>query len=282
MSKSSALGRGLESLIPQTKTITEEVIPSAQQELLNISLESIQENPRQPRKDFVPEDLADLVISIKEHGILQPIVVTKLGQGFELIAGERRLRASRELELETIPAIVREASEQEKLELALIENVQRAQLNAIEEAFAYKALIEEFGLSQEKVAERVGKSRSTIANDLRLLELPDEMCIALRSGKISKGHARMLLSEADFRRREKLFQEMLAGGMSVREAESRVLGIGKRSSVKDPNIAALEKTLREALGTKIDIKERGGKGNIKISFYSREELLDLIDQFSSI
>ena len=282
MPKPSALGRGLGSLIPQTKTITEELIPSAKQELLNIPLGDSRENPRQPRKYFAPEDLADLVASIKEHGILQPIVVTRMGHGFELIAGERRLRASRELDLETIPAIVREASEQEKLELALIENVQRAQLNAIEEAFAYKALIEEFGLSQEKVAERVGKSRSTVANDLRLLELPDEMRSALRSGKITKGHARMLLAESNDKKREKLFQEMLSGGMSVREAESRVLGSGKRASTKDPNIAALEKSLREALGTKIGIKERGGKGSIKISFYSRDELLDLIDRLSSI
>lgn len=285
MSKPSALGRGLGSLIPQTtpvKTLTEEIIPSAKQEFLDIPVLDVRQNPRQPRKYFEPEALEELKKSITQHGLMQPIVVTRKGHGFELIAGERRLRAHKELELEVIPAIVREASEQEKLELALIENVQRQQLNAVEEAMAYKALIEEFGLSQTEVAERVGKNSATISNDVRLLDLDPDMLDALRRKEITKGHARMLLAEHNQTKRQVLFEEMLLGKMSVREAEARVLGVGKRKSVKDPNLAALERKMREVFGTKVVISERGGKGMVKISFYSKEELLELLDRLNEI
>jgi ParB family transcriptional regulator, chromosome partitioning protein len=280
----SALGRGLGSLIPQKQSITEQVIPQARTQVLEVGVNDIVENPRQPRHHFSPADLEDLIASIKEHGILQPLVVTRVGSTFELIAGERRLRASRTLGLKTVPVIVRDANEQQKLELALIENIQRQDLNAFEEALAYKALVDEFNLTQEDVGKRVGKSRSNVANILRLLELPEEMLHALRDGKITKSHARTLLAESNDVKREALFEAMLNGGVSVREAEARVVSAPRKSSSKtsrkDPNLLAHEKRLREILGTKVEIKESGGKGNISIAFYSRDELLDLLDRLS--
>jgi ParB family chromosome partitioning protein len=278
----SALGRGLGSLIPHKQTITEQVIPEARTLVLEVPVGDIVENPRQPRRHFSPADLEDLIASIKEHGILQPLVVTRLGETYELIAGERRLRASRTLGLKRVPVIVRDANEQQKLELALIENIQRQDLNGLEEAFAYRALVDEFNLTQEEVGRRVGKSRSNVANMLRLLELPEKMLHALRDGKITKSHARTLLAEPHEMKREALFEAMLAGGVTVREAEARVTAPRRSGSKavlkKDPNILAHEKRLREILGTKVQIKESGGKGSIRISFYSREELLELLDQ----
>ena len=280
----SALGRGLGSLIPQRQSITEQIVPEAHTIVLEVSVDDIVENPRQPRRHFNPEDLEDLMESIKEHGILQPLVVTRLGQTFELIAGERRLRASRALGLKTIPVIVREADEQQKLELALIENIQRQDLSPVEEAIAYKALLDEFNLTQEQVGKRVGKSRSNVANIVRLLELPESILTALKEGKIFKSHARTLLAEDDPQKRQTLFEQMLNGGVTVREAEARVSSSPRSSarsiSKKDPNILAHEKRLREIFGTKIDIKESAGKGSISISFYSRDELIDLLDRLS--
>lgn len=276
-----ALGRGLGSLIPHKQTITEQIIPEARQEVRDIDVSAIHENPRQPRHFFAAEDLEDLMKSIEQHGIIQPIIVTESGEGYELIAGERRLRASRALGLKTIPAIVREADDQQKLELALIENIQRQELNAIEEALAYRALVDEFNLTQEQVGQRVGKSRSTVTNILRLLELPEEMLEALQEGKITKSHARTLLAETDPQKQHVLFAQMLTGQVTVREAEARVGGkypSRPKTTQKDPNLAAHEKRLREVLGTKVDIVENGGKGKINISFYSREELMGLLDQ----
>lgn len=285
----SALGRGLGSLIPQKSGgagsgFAGQTIHASKTQVLEVPVGDIVENPRQPRHHFSPADLEDLIASIKEHGILQPLVVTRVGRTYELIVGERRLRASRTLGLKTVPVIVRDANEQQKLELALIENIQRQDLNAFEEALAYKALVEEFNLTQDEVGKRVGKSRSNVANILRLLELPEEMLHALRDGKITKSHARTLLAEQNDVKREALFEAMLNGGVSVREAEARVVTSRKSSSKistkKDPNLLAHEKRLREILGTKVEIKESGGKGNISIAFYSRDELLDLLDRLS--
>lgn len=273
-----ALGRGLGSLIPHAQTFTQHLMPDVQHEILDVEVARVRENPRQPRTYFSPSELEDLMSSIQEHGIIQPLIMTRSGSDFELIAGERRLRAARTLGLKTVPAIVRDATEQQKLELALIENIQRHDLNAIEEAIAYRALIDEFNLTQELVAKKVGKSRSNVANILRLLELPEDILIALKEGKITKSHARTLLAESDPTKQLVLFKQMLSGGVSVREAEARV--ISKQShqtkKEKDPNITAHEKRLREILGTKVDITESAGKGKIVISFYSREEFLDLL------
>lgn len=281
-----ALGRGLGSLIPGKQTITEQVIPSARREVVEVAVEKVRPNPRQPRAHFAPEELAELVSSIKEHGVLQPLTVTRAGDGYELVAGERRLRASKLAGLKTVPAIVRDASEQQKLEWAIIENTQRADLNPVEEALGYKALTEEFGLTQDEVARKVGKSRSAVANMLRLLELPEEMLFAIRDGRITKSHARTLLAEPDDAKRRALYQSMLSGGVSVREAEARVAHAAgaKRApsggGAKDPNIAAHERRLREILGTKVSIQEKGGKGKVTIEFYSKEELIGLLDKLS--
>lgn len=282
-----ALGRGLSSLIPQkaAQTATAQIVPAeAFRAVLDVDVTKIQANPHQPRKDFTPADLEDLIQSIKHHGILQPLVVTKKGDGYELVAGERRLRASRALGLKTVPAIVREATEQQKLELAIIENVQRADLNAYEEALAYKALVDEFGLTQEQAAQRMGKSRPAIANALRLLDLPDEMLSALREGKITKSHARTLLAEENPDKRRALFSRMLEGGFTVRDAEDAVSSPRLRAarSSKDPNVAAHERKLREILGTKVRLEVKNGRGSIKIDFYSPEELLDLLSRFEKM
>ena len=289
MSAKSALGKGLGSLIPgATKPVsyTEKAIPQAKQEVLEIPVSEIGVNPRQPRTHFSPGDLEDLIGSIKEHGVLMPIVVTKEGDRYEIIAGERRFRASKTLGLKTVPAIVRKANEQEKLELALIENIQRQDLNAVEEAYAYRALIDEFNLKQEEVGKRVGKSRSTVANILRLLDLDEEILDAIKEGKITKSHARTLLAETDDIKRDLLFHAMLSGKMSVREAEEKAggkkEGKEKKVKVKDPNILAHEERLREILGTKVDIQEKRGKGKVSIHFYSREELFDLLDRLTEL
>jgi ParB family chromosome partitioning protein len=279
-----ALGRGLGSLIPNAPrpTLTEQVIPEARREVVDVPLDRIRENPRQPRQFFSPAELEDLIASVKEHGVVMPVVVTRVGDGYELIAGERRTRACRALGLRTIPAIVREASEQEKLELALIENVQRQDLNAVEEAIAYRALVDEFGLTQEQVAARVGKNRSTVANILRLLDLPEDVLAALREGRIAKSHARTLLAETDPAKQHALFQALLGGGITVREVEARVGGKVPRAGAagKDPNILAHEGRLREIFGTKVEIQETDGRGKISISFYSKEELRELLTRLS--
>lgn len=280
----SGLSRGLGSLIPQTGSLTARVLPKTDEGLEAISVSAIKENPYQPRTHFSASELEDLTLSIKEHGIMVPLVVTRSGDGYELIAGERRLRAARNLGMKTVPAIVRSASEQQKLELALIENIQRQDLGALEEATAYKALTDEFNLTQAQVSERVGKSRSEVANTIRLLDLPTEMQMALREGKLTRSHARTLLAERDLPKRQVLFEAMLKGGMTVREAESKVSSAVSAHvrRGKDPNLAAHEKALRDALGTKVEIQERAGKGKIMLHFYSKQELLDLIHRLADL
>lgn len=243
----------------------------------------IKENSQQPRSHFDDDALSDLKASILEHGILQPLVVIETGKGkYELIAGERRLRASRALGLEKIPVVVRpHADEQQKLELALIENIQRQDLNPVDEARAYQALMSDFGLLQEDIAGRVGKARSTIANALRLLELEADVLNALVDGRISKSHARTLLAEPVPSRRRELFAQMLTGKMTVREAEAKSGGKNRKPGIgKDPNVAALEAELREKLGTKVIIDMQGGTGKVTVYFYSREDLKELVDKFT--
>lgn len=255
-------------------------------QVLDIPVGEIRPNPRQPRAHFAPEELQDLVASIREHGILLPLVVTRAAEGYELVAGERRLRASKLAGLATVPAIVRDATEQQKLELALIENVQRQDLNALEEAVAYEALVEEFGLTQEQVAERVGKSRSAVANTLRLLDLSEPMREALREGNITKSHARTLLAESDPAKRMALFEAMLAGGVTVRQAEKTVAVHAHRRIVSgsptDPNMLAHTKRLEEILGTKVEIRERAGKGTITLHFYAKDDLADLLHRLAEL
>ena len=281
-----ALGKGLDSLIPNARKIMGESSAAAKTDRVwQIPLTEIIPNPEQPRRVFDHQDLEDLVASIKKHGIMQPITVTERADGgYELIAGERRFRASQIAGLATIPALVKIASEQEKLELALIENIQRQNLNAIEEAFAFKRLIDEFNLTQQEVADQVGKSRPVVANTVRLLELPDEIQRALMDGRLSAGKARALLSLKSTKEQLDVFNGMLNEGGTVRDVEAAVAAKGpesrKGSVRRDPNVQALENQLSQALGAKATIRLRGDHGSIEVQFTSREELRRIIEEIS--
>jgi ParB family chromosome partitioning protein len=282
-----ALGKGLNSLIPQQQKNVRKIIRketgliSDKTKILDIPISQIFPNPEQPRKEFDHEDLENLVDSIKTHGILQPLIVTELEDGnYELIAGERRLRASQIAGLEKVPAILRNASQQQKLELAIIENIQRQQLNSLEEAYAYSRLIEEFNLTQEEVAKQVGKSRPVIANTIRLLSLPEIIQRSLISGEINMSKARALLSLKDEKEQLDMFHSMKGEKISVREIESAIEKKGqssrKGSVRRDPNLRAQEELLEESLGAKVRITKKGERGNIVIEFFSTEELKRII------
>ncbi len=286
-----ALGKGLHSLIPQDISgrtrIRKETTLAGQQidQVWHIPVSEIVPNPHQPRKHFSHQELEDLVASIKQHGVMQPLVVTeRLDGGYELIAGERRLRASTIAGLPTVPAIVRQASEQDKLELALIENIQRQDLNPMEEAFSYKRLVDEFGLTQQDVATKVGKSRSLIANTIRLLDLPTEIQQALMQGDINTGQARAILSLKEEKDQLSIFREMMQKSVSVRDVEKSVAEKGqasrKGSVRRDPNVMAKEQELEEKFGAPVRITERGEKGIITISFFSKDELKRLLQLLS--
>jgi ParB family chromosome partitioning protein len=229
-------------------------------------------DPNQPRKNFKHRELEDLAASIKEHGIIQPITVAKRADGkYEIIAGERRFRAANMLGLTKVPVNFRAAESQDKLLLALIENIQREDLNPIEEAEGYRRLIAEFSLTQEDVAKKVGKARSTIANTLRLLDLPQEIRDALAQGIIPAGSARAILSLKDADSQIKLYKKLVTEHLTTRDVEQGVRRRSGREQRRDPMIAALEEQLRDALGSRVDIKSRAGKGAIIISFFSDEE-----------
>jgi ParB family transcriptional regulator, chromosome partitioning protein len=284
-----ALGKGLGSLIPQQKqrkSVRKETgYPLNGDQIWHIPISEIVPNSEQPRRDFSHADLEDLIGSIKKHGILQPVTVIEQDNGeYELIAGERRLRASQMAGLATVPAIVRGATKQEKLELALIENIQRQNLNPVEEAFAYRRLIEEFGLTQKEVSDQVGKSRSYVANTVRLLDLPEDIQKALIDDNLSVGKARALLSLKNERDQMNMFASMIGERATVRDVERAVASKGQKSrkgSVRrDPNILAQEQLLEERLGTKVRITKKGEKGTIVVEYYSNEELDRLLDELT--
>ena len=290
MKKSSGLGRGLGSLIPE-KPLEKVVSTSSNPEttsgrVLEVSVDAIVPNPRQPRTYFSPSDLEDLIASIKEYGIIQPLVVTQTQDGYELIAGERRLRSAKAAGLERVPVVVRTATEQEKLELALIENIQRHDLSPVEEARSFKALIDSFDMTQEAVAKKLGKSRSVIANTVRLLDLNDEMLQALQEGEITRSHARALLAQQDHILRNQMFLQMLNGDMTVREAED--LSTAKRKKrtpekKQDPNLLSHERSLETLFGTKVRIEEKpNGKGKIVIEYYSKDDMFTILDLIGTI
>ncbi|OGL68106.1 hypothetical protein A3B21_02395 [Candidatus Uhrbacteria bacterium RIFCSPLOWO2_01_FULL_47_24] len=251
--------------------------------VLQVAPDRIDPNPRQPRTIFNEEKLQELKASIKEYGILEPLIVTEKNDGrFELIAGERRLRAVKMLKLKTVPVVVRHADDLEKLELSLIENIQRQDLNPIEEAEAYRELVETFGLTQEEAAKKAGKSRESISNALRLLELPTEMQTSVASGKISPAHARILLSIDNPRARKEVFDRMVGEGLTVREAQDLAAPKirRKRTSTKDPALLADEMRLRETLNTKVQIEKSGERGKIVIQFYSDQDYSEIIGKIS--
>ncbi len=289
------LGKGLESLIPKKPTqptseeevkpeiITEEEKPGAvgKEEVIQVDIEKISPNPQQPRKNFDESTLKELADSIKEHGIVQPLVVTKIGEDqFQLITGERRWQAAKLADLVQVPAIVREASEQQKLELSIIENIQRSDLNPMERARAYKRLVSEFGLTQEEVGKKLAKSRVAITNTLRLFNLPEEVQQAVLEGKLSEGHAKAILSLDTEAEQLALFRKVVLHNLSVRDVERGVHKIKGyfRKKIKDPYLQDLEKKLEETLGTKVNIKKRKEGGEIVIDFYSDEEMNGIIDK----
>jgi ParB family chromosome partitioning protein len=251
--------------------------------LTEIDIDRILPNSHQPRKNFDEEALEELASSIREHGVVQPVLVRPLEDGFfQLIAGERRWRAAQRAGLIRVPAVIRPAGEHAALELALIENLQREDLNPMEEAQAYERLVVEFGMTQDEVARRVGKNRATVANMLRLLRLPPEVQQWLRENRLSTGHAKALLSLSDLNAILDTARKIIQGNYSVRQAEtlvSRYAGTGpERDELAggadrvDPNVKAAIHALEQALGTKVTVQESGGKGKIELHFYSFEEM----------
>lgn len=277
------LGRGLSSLIPGAEINT--TVVNSENSIQQINVEQIFSNRWQPREYFDRVQLEDLVASIKAHGILQPLTLTKSGvDSYELIAGERRWQAAKIAGLKTVPAIVRTASDQQKLELAIIENIQRQDLNPVEEAKSFQRLIDEFSLTQEEVAARVGKKRSSIANSLRLLELPAPIIKALTDGEISTGHAKVLLSLPTEKAQLMALDKIVTGKLSVRGVEAEIKPktvIGERKKYNDPVIKSLEDILQQSLGTKVHVHQHTGKGGtIVIDYFSAEELQRLVGKIS--
>lgn len=309
MAKKFGLGRGLGSLIPDKKSelsATDDTIKDQstapkeepteispplsaavsfgkeKQKIENIEPHNIITSHFQPRQVFVHTALEELVNSIKEYGILEPLIVSPLNDGrYRLVAGERRLRAAKILDLQTVPAILRTVSEQERLEISMIENIQRRDLNPIEEATTYNKLVNEFHLTQEEVAKKVGKSRSRIANSLRLLSLPKEIQSFLTSGKLTVGHAKVILELGSQEEQLKMVKRVLGQKLSVRDIEQKVrVRVGKKATpISDKEMEA-QKILAEYLKTKVKIKPRKRGGSIEIEYYSDEELDAFVEKLS--
>ena len=293
------LGRGLGALIPTAGIRTStafsqaEAMPDASRGALMVPTADIMPNPRQPRTSTTPEALTELADSIRQHGLIQPVILARTRPTdpvpYQLIAGERRWRAAQLAGLAAVPAIVKDASPQELLELALVENIQRADLNALEEAAAYQALMQDFGLTQEEVAERVGRSRVAVANILRLLRLPDRVKELLVTGVLSEGHARALLGLPDSATLMRAAEQVVARQLTVRETEELVRRLqgSERTAVEeaetveppvDPHTRQLENALRGVLGTKVSLQRGRRGGKLVIHFYSDEELQNIYEQ----
>ena len=289
------LGRGLDALIPTdiddfvSDSLPEELKEDSQN-IAQVDVSKVVPNPHQPRTEFSESDLKDLSDSIKVHGIIQPLVVIKITGGkYQLVAGERRLRASKLVGLKKVPAIVRTFSEQEQLELAVIENIQRAELKPLEVSVAYTKLIEQFNLTHDQIAERVGKGSSTVSNSIRLLNLPHAAKIALQKGSITEGHARAILSIEDNAGQTFLLEEILKSKLTVRETEEAARRLKKGEINKKPVKAkeirkehmALTNSLGKFLGTKVGIQSTAKGGRLVIEYYSDEELGRIIEQIKN-
>lgn len=288
MAAKRGLGKGIDSLIPMNPSIikenTDEKLLQAEME---ININEIEPNKDQPRKKFDEDSLAELAESIKAHGIIQPLVIRKNGKLYTIIAGERRWRAARMAGLKKVPAIVKDYSSREVMEIALVENIQREDLNPIEEALAYKNLIDEYNLKQDEVAERVSKSRTAVTNSLRLLKLSDKVQQMVIDEIISGGHARTLLSLEDSQKQEELATRILDEKLSVRETEKIVKSLGnKRVKKEKPKgtedidpifIMDAENRLKEAVGTRVKVSHKNNRGKIEIEYYSNEDLDRILD-----
>jgi ParB family chromosome partitioning protein len=296
MTKKPGLGRGLDALIPlgNEPASGEEVTPRSASTpvsggITQVALQSIQPNPRQPRSQMDKQELNELADSIRRNGVLQPIIITPAAQPdqYVLIAGERRLVASRMAGLNEIPAIIRQASELERLELALIENVQRTDLSPMEAAEAYRQLDDEFGLSHEEIADRVGKSRTAVTNTLRLLKLPADVRQALNDKHISEGHARALLGLPTSQAQSSALHTILKNDLNVRQVEELVRRLtGERPErakkpTPTPEVTALEERLRQSLGTRVELRPQRKGGTLVLHYYSEEELDALVERLLS-
>lgn len=283
-----ALGKGIGALIPSAPArrsmpdaASSEPTATAAGNVQAVPVDAIDMNPRQPRTRFDDDALGELAASIKDRGVLQPILVRAAAKGrYELIAGERRLRASKLAGLERIPALVKEANDSESLVIAIIENVLRADLSALEEAHAYQALMQEFSLTQDEVAKRIGKSRPAITNTLRLLQLPEETQRELAEGRITAGHARALLAVSNPSARTALTREIVTRGLSVRDAEKAVARArSKPASGHDPDVRRLESDMSRALGTKVAVRAgKDGAGTLEIAYFSDDDLARVAGQ----
>lgn len=278
----SGLGKGLDALIPSGQKTT-----AGEGGVTHILIDLIQRNPRQPREKFDMEELENLAASIREHGVIQPLIVSPAKNGvYVLIAGERRLQAARKAGLKTVPVVIRHATDQQLLELALIENVQRADLNAIEEAEAYQHLSKEFKLSHETIAARVGKSRVAVTNTMRLLDASAAVKQALVDGRISEGHARALLALSTAKAQEELLKKIIELDLSVRTTEMmarKYAGqkpVFKRRSSPSADVNDVERRLRSSLGTKVALKHGKKGGTVTIYYYSDEELDSLLEKLT--
>lgn len=282
------LGKGLGALLgdkPVEEVIYNEKVENASGNVVELKIIDVEPNKQQPRQKFDDDSLEELAASIREHGVISPIIVTKSENGFyKIVAGERRWRAAKKAALKTIPAVIKNLDELEIQEIALIENLQRQDLNPVEEALGYKKLMDDFMLTQEQIAAKMGKSRSSIANSLRILNLPEDVIGFLHDGKISFGHAKVILSCENKTRQSEIAKEIIKGDLSVRATEQLVKAKPKTAGSKpktDLNLKlafeAIEKSMSSALNTKVVINDRGNKGTIQIEYYSSDELQRLTE-----
>ncbi|MCE5172481.1 ParB/RepB/Spo0J family partition protein [Paenibacillus profundus] len=280
---SKRLGRGLDALIPSLSVNDDDKV-------VEVSLQQLRPNPYQPRKNFDEQSIQELAESIKQHGVIQPIIVRSVLKGYEIIAGERRFRASQLLGQATIPAVVRNFSDQQVMEIALIENLQRENLNAIELALAYQALMDQFALTQEELSVKVGKSRSHIANFLRLLQLPEEVKEYVSRGTLSMGHARAIVGVKDPVKVKQLAKSAISQEWSVRQLEEAIQQLHKKGKTadkaktarKDPYLDELEENLRERFRTTVKIKQNKDKGKIEIAYFSKQDLERLLEMLQTL
>lgn len=278
--KKMALGRGLDALIPKGDINVTSPSDSIPKSYMECEIDLIQPNPFQPRTHFKTEELSQLSESIKNQGILQPLLVRRLSRGYELVAGERRLRAAKLAGLRQVPVLVKDVSDGEMIEMSIVENIQRENLNPIEEADAYQRLINEFGLTQEKAAERVGKSRSAVANFLRLRQLPETIKTSISDGQVSMGHARALLGLTQSAQQNAVWRAIIKKDLSVRQTEALVKRLRNSATPAEPapvtsedrHLAGITEDLSRRFGTKVQIKRRGKKGKLEIEFYSDDDL----------
>ena len=274
-----ALGKGISALIPEVEPADKGT------KIVYVRIDQLKPSPFQPREDFDSQQLEELAQSIREKGVIQPILVRRKGEDYEIIAGERRFRAANSLNLKELPIIVKDADDQDSLELSLIENIQRQGLNPIEEAHAYKYLIDKFNVTQDKISEVLGKARASVTNTLRLLKLPQEIQDEIKKNRISFAHGRALLEVEDANQQLRLLEKIISNRLSVRELESLIKRLRSRTSrsqsrttTQDPRLYAWEEELQRILATKVRIRKKLKRGHILIEFYSQEELERIVDK----